>query len=449
NIFTIDRATIQANGAAGDNQRNEMGPQNVGHGAEIQVTGSGTLVSTWNNVDVLQNSGDGIDYHLTTGASRTVSTTTMFGVQASQNSGRGLDVLLEHEGSRSTSNWNIGRADRSGVDLISNPFDTLYINRFNENAREGVVFDQQATTFNQSNTSSNPDVYVEENLPDFLDILNVSYHVDSPMPEPGPYAVQSSQHPNVANNVVGTGGSTATPASIRPSRVHFTSNIQVINTEVANNGGYGGFEDGLVMAVGFLTRMNAQVGNVSFGGNVGDDLRAYPQQSNELLPPLSHRDTSSANGPNNSRLVYDAVGYLDLAMGVIDDDLDGVPDFIAGNGRAANSGTGGVGNGDQISIITEGTSQTSQISNPGIITTADPIRIRDTRSVMLAGRLHFGDETTGGTNIADDETINDFFQNGVQQQLDVFFDTRWIQLTTGDLLPQPNTTGPAEPFHAY
>ncbi|MCA9031770.1 MAG: hypothetical protein KDA66_13235, partial [Planctomycetaceae bacterium] len=94
NRFTIDRTTITGNGASGDNQRNERGPQNVGHGIEVEMTLAARLTSLYNNVDIIQNSGDGIDYWVqTTNRTQTIANTTMFGVQSSQNGGRGLDIL--------------------------------------------------------------------------------------------------------------------------------------------------------------------------------------------------------------------------------------------------------------------------------------------------------------------------------------------------------------------
>ncbi|MEZ5940024.1 MAG: hypothetical protein R3C18_01445 [Planctomycetaceae bacterium] len=413
NRFTIDRTTILGNGANGDNQRNEMGPQNVGHGIEAEITSAGRLFSTYNDVDVIQNFGDGIDYTLTTTLNGVVGNTIMFAVQSSQNGGRGLDVNLEHDRSLaapSTSNWFIGSAAQ-----VNNAAET---NRFNENAREGVVFNVEATRMDQDTVrvpplndaqfdqqNRNDDVFVEGNLPRQAGSFSPRDFISTTHTGLGPLGV--------GNTTIGTGDFMHTPADILAfggTNVHFVANINFINTEIANNGGYAGFEDGLDIAVGYLTRVNSYIGNVSFGGNVGDDLRVYPQQSNEVLPPLSQRDgRNNAGAPGDGFLVYDPVAYIDLVLGMVDVNGDGTPDTVAGNGRAANSGTGGTGNGDQITIYSVGTTQTTQITNTGVITTADPMK-RNTRPVYLAGRVY----DTGTFN---NTAVNDFFQNGTQQNI--------------------------------
>ncbi|MBT5017377.1 MAG: hypothetical protein HON04_01385 [Planctomicrobium sp.] len=145
-----------------------------------------------------------------------------------------------------------------------------------------------------------------------------------------------------------------------------------------------------------------------------------------MNPPNSFRDT--ANDGSHSFMVYDPVAYIDLVFGAADIDQDGTPDTIAGNGNAATSGTGGIGNGDQIRFLTSGATTTNVITTDGVYNNADPIK-PNTRTVRLAGLVQaavFGAGTTGMS--ADDETINDFFQNGVQQNLDSIFDNQWIQV---------------------
>ena len=432
NFFTMDRTTVRINGVNGDNQRNEMGPQNVGHGLEADINNQGNLMLEFNSVDFLQNFGDGMDFSVTStdrpagdmrlGTALVVADALFLDVNSSMNGGRGLDVLLEHDtigttgspGSTETnSNWYLGRGNE-GI------FATAVTNQFNENAREGVVFDVQATSLDQdtvnvannfphyNQTDINNDVYVETNLVQNISNTNLVF--------------PSTQHPDQTNGTRGI----ALVTDIDSTTVKLTANVEVINTEIANNGGFGGFEDGLVFGVGSLTRVNAEIGNASFGGNVGDDIAIYPHRSNEMNPPNSFRDTS--NDGNHSFMVYDPVAYIDLVFGAADIDQDGTPDTIAGNGNAATSGTGGIGNGDQIRFLTSGATTTNVITTDGVYNNADPIK-PNTRTVRLAGLVQaavFGAGTTGMS--ADDETINDFFQNGVQQNLDSIFDNQWIQV---------------------
>lgn len=418
NVFTIDRSSILLNGANGDNQRNEMGPQNVGHGVEVELSAAGRLNSTYTNVDVLQNSGDGVDYNVTTVRNGTIGTTTMLATQVSQNGGRGLDVNLEHDrgtdAGASISNWFIGTA--------ANVNNASMTNRFNENAREGIVVNIEATGMDQDTVADpseddeqfdqpnrNNDVFVEGNLPRQAGSFAPRDFISTGFTGLGLLGV--------GNTTIGTGdfmamapGDIQTFSGFAGTQVHLIGNVDIINTEVANNGGFAGFEDGLDFGIGYLTRINSYIANASFGGNVGDDIRIYSQQSNEVLPPISNFDPRNNRGaPGDGFLVYDPVAYLDLVFGMVDSDGNGVPDTVAGNGRAANSGTGGVGNGDQIAIYSVGTTQTSQITNTGVITTADPMK-RNTRPVYLAGRVY-----DAGT--FNNTAVNDFFQNGVQQNI--------------------------------
>ena len=430
NFFTMDRTTVRINGVNGDNQRNEMGPQNVGHGLEADISNQGNLMLEFNSVDFLQNFGDGMDFSVTStdrpagdmrlATALVVADALFLDVNSSMNGGRGLDVLLEHDtigttgspGSTETnSNWYLGRGNE-GIFAIA------VTNQFNENAREGVVFDVQATSLDQdtvnvannfphyNQTDINNDVYVETNLVQNISNTNLVF--------------PSTQHPDQTNGTRGM----AMVTDIDSTTVKLTANVEVINTEIANNGGFGGFEDGLVFGVGSLTRVNAEIGNASFGGNVGDDIAIYPHRSNEMNPPNSFRDT--ANDGNHSFMVYDPVAYIDLVFGAADSDQDGTPDTMAGNGNAATSGTGGIGNGDQIRFLTSGATTTNVITTDGVYNNADPIK-PNTRTVRLAGVVQAS--VFGGTgDTADDETINDFFQNGVQQNLDSIFDNQWIQV---------------------
>jgi hypothetical protein len=280
-------------------------------------------------------------------------------------------------------------------------------------------------------TDINDDVFIEENL---IPGANGAGGIWT-----------STTHQYVGFGTVGVGAGNQTPADILAdggTRNHFIANVEVMNTEIANNGGFGGFEDGLVFAIGYLTRMNAEIGNASFGGNVGDDIRIYPQQSNEFLPPTSFNDGNEAH----YYLSYDPVGYIDLIMGMADVNRDGTPDTTAGNGRAANSGTGTTGNGDQISILEIGTTQTIPISNTGVITDGrdrtgalqtEPVKAR-TRPVFLAGRLHGATEFGTVTGASDDNAVNDFFQNGIQQNIANQFDFQWEQIAAIGLFPTAN-----------
>jgi len=482
NLLTIDRTTVAGNGASGDNQRNEKGPQNVGHGIEIEVgegnqnaTDSGLLISRLTHVDVLGNFGDGIDYFVTSRrGTMVVADTTFFGVNASQNNGRGLDVYLRHdpqgtnsEGSRGISNWYIGRGDElNNGDLI---------NRFNENDREGIVFESSARVIDDdtvnvapnfphyNQTDINNDVFVEVNLPPGTIAPGVrpstkhGFGTLDAVPDPDEFTIEAIQSRGTRSNPAGTETLPVDHMSTRGDEyihdidgtdIHVQGNIIIANSEIANNGGFASFEDGLDFAIGAMTRMNVQVGNVSFGGNFGDDLRIFPQMSVDdngaiLNPPQSFID--GGTGHDHSYLVYDPVSYIDFAFGVVDDvlldDVDGIVDVddyatawdsigvTAGNGMAANTATGGGGNGDQVFFYTSGTNQTSQIANGGLYTNNDPMK-GSNRPIQLAG-VALGADRSPFFNInggADDNAVNAFEQNGVMQDINILLSSNagWV-----------------------
>ncbi len=489
NRLEVNRTTIRNNGADGDNHRNnDNGPQNVGHGVEIEIgkgegnsTDQGNLDATFTNVDVLQNSGDGIDFIVTSiRLFSEVANVTMLGVNSSQNGGRGLDVNLRHDhvnpnhnftgggNSTSFSTWNIGL----GSTDASNPNDPTFlslINRFNENDREGVVFDTSARGMDQEEVNRptghphaghidiNNDIFIEVDLPGINQLTNNDY----PSTKHGYYTGEDAngngfldpgEDTLVANGILdhritagtsqgtwvdpGTnntqfqGGAAGmqTILDIQGTANHVLTFVQIANAEIANNGGFAGFEDGLVLAIGALTRMEAIIGNTSFGGNVGDDIRVYPQQSvaddgTPIDPPPSFRDTTGGH-TGHSWLVYDPVAYLDLAFGVLDSTGGFSPNISAGNGRAANTATPGgpmMGNGDQITFLTIGTSQTAPITFDGVFDNNDEIKGagRQVRLATVVTAAGMGNAVFAGGS--DDNANNVFVQNGIQQNINGLF----------------------------
>jgi hypothetical protein len=402
--LNFNNITIQGNGATGDAAG--------GNGMEIDIAAGGTLDANFENLDVIQNVDDGMDWNISTLAFGNVSTVNMFAVNSSQNGERGLDVRSTHDriliGAASNTVWNIGRGDR---------LTAADVNRFNQNGREGIVFDSQATSLSQNTvvvngttgvmTDNNPDVFVDVNLP---------FNVPT-------FPLRSTNHAIVGD----------APAIIGETRIHLIDTVNIINSEIANNGTT--FEDGLVLAVGSLTRMNASLAGDSFGGNVGDDIRIYAQRSSELNPPnsLNNNPAAQINGLNQNFHVYDPVAYMDLVFGAVDTDLNGTVDAVLGNGRAATSGPGGTGNGDQITVLTFGTNATVPITRDGVYTNNDPIKGAGAtaRSVVLAGQVQVN-------GVFDDETVNDFFQTGVQQIIDnqfIFFNQVGAQPYPDPVLP--------------
>lgn len=439
NMFEMDLVSILDNGATGDNQRNEMGPQNVGHGLEIEigegnqnVNDQGRLIGVFNNVDVLRNFGDGMDFIVTTLRNGNVADIRMYDTNSSMNGGRGFDAYLRHDnrqtaGGNSTafSTWRLGSGD-----LVN---DLSLTNQFNSNDREGVVFDisarnidprdvQRGGTYpHRTHTDINNDIFVED--------------VGGNNTTSGSLHLPSTQHPGLTQ-----GPLVDTTADIDGTGIHVNTFIQFVNSEAASNGGFGGFEDGLDVAVGALTRANVSIGNASFGGNRGDDIRIYPQESRLddgtriILPIGPTAGASSFNDPGNdgghSYVIYDPVAYIDLAFGVVDSTGGWQVDTTAGNGEAATSATGGGGNGDQVTFLTFGTQQTSQITFDGIFNQTDLVK-PNSRSVRLAGAVigatpgtGMGDDIVGGS---DDNTNNVFRLGAVVQDINAIFGpTGWI-----------------------
>lgn len=493
NLLDLDSVTISSNGSAGDNQGNTSiagvaGPQNVGHGLEIEVgegnqnvNDTGRLIANFNNVDVTSNFGDGFDWNVTSLRSGPVAIVNMFDVNSSMNGGRGMDVALRHDrvqtvggNSNAYSIWNIGRGDFA--------FDLTQTNQFNSNTREGIVFDisardmdsdtvNVATNFPHYNqTDINGDVFVEVNLGQ-----GITTPLDLPSTKHGYYTGEDANGNGVLDpgedtlvvnamldhritsvlsqgtftdpftNGVPVNPGDETILNIDGTGVHVNTFIQLVNTEVASNGGFGGFEDGVDIAVGALTRANVIIGNASFGGNRGDDIRIYAQRSirdngTDINPPDSFRDTS--NDGSHSFIVYDPVAYIDLAFGVVDSTGGYTVDTTAGNGNAATSATGGGGFGDQVSFTSFGSNATATRTNDGVYTNADPIK-PDSRQVRLAGVVvgatpgtGAGDRVAGGS---DDNNNNVFIENFVQQDINAIFNGAATWLTYAAL--QPDTDG--------
>lgn len=418
NIIRIAQTTLAFNGATGD--------ATGGNGIETDVLSSGSMNMSLETLDIMNNADDGMRFDISTtrasatksqvGTAATVNAVTlveMYGVDSSQNGGRGLNAIMTHDrilsGAASTSVFNIGRGDRTVDPISPDPRQTTFVNRFNGNAREGVVFDMQATSLDQDTVAANPfphsaqtdindDVFVDVNLPQ--NAANLNAGLDRP----------STAHLLVSNGSLHDDlGNVPPQPSVAETRIHQVSTINFIHNEVSNNGT--NFEDGIAFGIGAMTRLNATIAGNSFGGNVGDDIRVYPQRSSELNPPNSFNDT--ANDGAHSYLVHDPVAYADLVFGSVDTNLDGTPDTTFGNGRnaaATTAASDAVAKGEQIAILTFGTSQTSQITEDGVYSNNDPITGAG-RPVRLAGQVQIN-------GIFDDETINDFFENGVQQNID-------------------------------
>ena len=414
NNIRISHTTVNGNGATGD--------ATGGNGIYTNLTGVAQMDMLLETLEVMNNSDDGIRFDetsfggngtmtlegtaLTTSA---VSLVEMFGVDSSQNGGRGLYASLEVDNS-ATMAFNIGRGDRFN--------DPTAVNRFNSNAREGVVFDQQATTLSQATVSDihaqvdiNPDVFVDINQAELITTNAALWSTNQ-----------------FLHTIAGTNFGTLSGLPATETRRHQTATVHFIQNEVANNGT--NFEDGLVFAVGSLTRLNAEIAGNSFGGNVGDDMRIYSQRSNGLNPPNSD---NSVHGDSDFHtfVVHDPVAYADLRLGSVDTDLDGFQDQNWGNGRSVDANgaaSNGTAAGEQIAILHLGTNQTIPVTVDGVYTNADPVKLGD-RSVLLVGQIQ-------ANGVWDDENVNDFFQNGVQQVLDTT-DFFFFNQNAAQVLPQP------------
>ena len=383
NRLTVQNTTIELNGFTNADAEG-------GSGIEVDANGGSQITANFEQVDILGNNTDGIDWDVASLMAGNVSTVNMHGVNSSQNGGRGLNALLTHDninGLPGPSNtvWNIGTAARLA---------TADINRFNSNGREGIVFDQQATSLDAATVSVNGTTGAQNDIN-----ADVFVDVNRGFVNPTRYL------PSTAHAGVGVA------SALQETRIHLIDTVNIINNEIANNGATNN-GDGLVLAVGSLARMNALIAGTSFGGNIADDIRIYPQRSSDLNPSNSVNNNPAAqiNAVNQNFFVYDPVAYIDLVFGAIDADANGTPETTLGNGLAATSGTAGVPGGDQITVLTSGTNATAGITNDGVYTNADPIK-GGGRSVKLAGRIQVD-------GVWDDETVNDFLQLGVQQIID-------------------------------
>ena len=436
NRLTTNRTTIINNGFSGDGYRATLGA--VGHGLEVDLIGpgfdGGAMIGVLEDTEILLNAGDGMDFNVTTDrlTNLTVLTLTMHGVKSNMNGERGLDAFLAHDPSETRvlrpatiSNFNIGTGDRA-----TNEAD---VNEFNQNGREGLVFDMRADNLDDRTirmpvamsglqVDINKDIFVETNLP-YLG--------------PPPRYAPSTEHPIVGVSEV------LTPLNIafndlEETSIHFVTNVNFINSEAADNGGVGGFEDGLDFGVSAMTRLNSTIANSSFGGNVGDDIRVFAQQPRDdagvdLNPPDSVNDNPAAIAgtlmlPQNY-LVYDPVAYADIVFGSVDTSItttnptgDGVADLNLGNGRAAFAGyTTHTGRGDQIDIIPDlaGFDVISQITGASdVYDNNDPAKGGPigTRTTQIAGQVQ---TITGTLNFP----LNDFFQAGAQQNISNEYNT--------------------------
>ena len=436
--LTVQKTTI------GDNPDTVDADGNGSNGVRVEVSNEGLLIANFTDVDVLRNGADGFDFdiasnYIAAGFTRTTAepaNVTMYRVNASENAERGLDVRLTHDifgyaystnssvKQGTTSVWNIG-----GTDIYTET------NRFNNNGREGVVFDLQATgidtdTRHNNNTPSvgddwdiNEDVYVQPNL-------------TWSQTRPTQYR-PSTDHLLITNGIVG-GGTLG-----EETRQRIIADINFINNQVSNNGQDSTnsvSEDGVVLAVGSMTRLNVNVSGNSFGGNAGQDLKVYSQRSSDLNPPDSYNSDTS-NQVNY--IVYDPVAYVDMVFGAIDTDGDDIPDTVLGDGLSALAdydldGTLDAGDGNQIFVTTFGDNSTADITNDGVYTNNDPVK-GDNRPVRLAGQIQVFDGTLNNGGF-DDETVNNFVENGTQQTIDDEF-TYWIW-NPAQIFPESSTTFP-------
>lgn len=366
-----DGINVDNNGNAGRAElivsRTEIGTDGDGNGRDgvnVLVRGTSRLDTTMEFVDVIFNERHGMQFNVTTTASNLpvvggdITRTTMNAVNSSNNAERGLDIILRHDRNSATSNvatsqsiWNIGTPDRIAM---------LDQNQFNDNGREGIVIDLQATALDTRTINAVPASGIQTNSNnDMFILMNQAFGGGTPQTR------LSTTHPGLAAIATSTIGT---------SRVRLTATTNIINNEISNNGGFAGFEDGLNIGIGNNTRFNGTIAGNVFSGNVDQDIRIYAQRSGEFNPGNSVNNNPAAqiNGMNQNYFVYDPVAYADLVFGMIDTNNDNIPDFVLGN------------TGEQIIIHTDGIAGTNIITNGGQFTNSDPIK-GGTRPVFLAG----------------------------------------------------------------
>lgn len=411
----LENMAIQNNGLNGDGENAAIAT--AGHGVEVDLTAEGRMFASIQNVDITDNAGDGMDFDVLTNQTGTATPVnlTMTGTSVSQNGERGLDARLYHD------SFGVSISNNSGLQTGSTSIWNLGVfggraNRFNENGREGIVMDLQATGIDGDTGDTSPNGPIIDNNQDIFIDTNIPFFQNGLVSGSPINTITAS-----TNHAIVGGGLFGVPEETR-RRVQATINL--IDSQVANNGGFGGFEDGFDVGIGYLTRANVAVAGVSFGGNVGDDIRLYSQRSGTFALPVGGQNANPVpleNAIAQNFAIYDPVAYADVVLGAVDTNGDGIPDTTRGNGRAANfvdynldgvvDGNDFGGQGEQINIVTFGTTQTSQITNTGVVTDlgADAWRANN-RQVILAGQIQIF-PNFGNT------TINDFFQNGVQQNI--------------------------------
>lgn len=137
----------------------------------------------------------------------------------------------------------------------------------------------------------------------------------------------------------------------------FTTLMIAQSNNIANNN-----DNGLVLSVGSSTRMNAVVNDNTFSGNtfidpVDDENNTYDIR---IFPVRSVNPTNSINvdSPGLDTVYRDPVAHLDLVFGA--------------SGNPVNAKFGN--RGEQIDVLTEGTSISATITQSGRFTNSDPLK---------------------------------------------------------------------------
>lgn len=418
--FNMAQSTIRNNGSAGDGEDSRIAGR--GHGVEVDLTNQGRMAAVIQNVDVLENAGDGFDFGVETdniggtASNTTVVNFTISGSNVLRNGERGFDARLYYDPFAGTLGANNSQQDGYNsvwnIGVFGGPQ-----NVFSQNGDEGLVFDLQAQGIDTDVVSVNGTTGVQGDI-------NQDVFVDVNRPRVTPnLTLTSTQHP-----IVGFGSSSGAP--VQESRRRIVAQVDVINNTIQNNGQdlagtVGGTRiDGLVMAIGSNTLLRSTIAANTFGGNNGDDIRIYAQRSGTFNAPdsLNNNPAAQIGGMNQNRFVHDPVAYLDLVFGSIVDN--------AGNVIASPGNTG-----DQITVLTAGTGATSNITNGGLFTNSDPIK-GGTRSVILAGLIQVN-------GVFNNTAINNFNQNSVQQPIAPQFQ---FFVPHGPGSPYPALTFPATSF---
>lgn len=258
------------------------------------------------NTNVWDSGDNGIELEHSGSSALTVNVTN---TDSMYNEDRGLEMLI------SATNPDGGiftEPPYYSVFNIGDPTDALDRNNFSNNGLQGVVFHTDST-------------------------LTFSFFQDFPHSNPAPpNGIQP--FPNL-----GSPGDTVHDLLAAPL---VTARLAMTGTNIQFNGtrNVAAGTDGFLATPANNTLAVISIDNVTASGNNGDDLVFQPVIASAGNPIASVNNTPANNATVQDRLVSDPIGQMQLLLGAIDTDADGIPDAIsANNGNVVRVSTLGSG----------------------------------------------------------------------------------------------------------